>query len=50
MRGVEPVTALVFVLTLEDAKWFRKSHQMEAFLGLTPRWDQGRLKGSRRTG
>ena len=35
IRGVGP--ALAFVLTLEDAKWFRKSHELGAFLGLTPR-------------
>ncbi len=48
MRGVGRVTALAFVLTLKNAKWFRKSHQMGAFGGLTPR--RGRLKGPRRTG
>ncbi|MCH7805429.1 MAG: transposase [Acidobacteria bacterium] len=43
IRGVGPVTAMAFVLTLKDAKWFRTSHEMGAFLGRTPRWDQDRL-------
>lgn len=38
--GVGPVTALAYVLSLEDPARFRKSRQVGAFLGLTPRRDQ----------
>ncbi len=38
--GVGPVTALAFVLTIEDPDHFTKSRQVGAFLGLTPRRDQ----------
>ena len=38
--GVGPVTALAYVLSLEDPKRFGKSRQVGAFLGLTPRRDQ----------
>lgn len=38
--GVGNLTALVFVLTLEDPKRFKKSRSVGAFLGLTPRRDQ----------
>ncbi len=38
--GVGPVTALAFVLTIDDPRRFRKSRQVGAFLGLTPRRDQ----------
>lgn len=34
--GVGPVTALAFVLTIEDAKKFRKSRSVGAYLGLRP--------------
>lgn len=37
IRGVGPVTALCFVLTLEDARRFRKSRSVGEFLGLCPR-------------
>ena len=36
VRGVGPLTALAFVLTLEDPKRFRKSRAVGAYLGLTP--------------
>jgi transposase len=35
--GVGPITALAFVLTLEDPSRFRQSRQVGAYLGLTPR-------------
>lgn len=35
--GVGPVTALAFLLTLEDRHRFKKSRSVGAFLGLTPR-------------
>lgn len=35
--GVGPLTALAFILTLEDAKRFRNSRQVGAFVGLVPR-------------
>lgn len=38
--GVGPVTALTFVLTIEDPARFSKSRQIGSFLGLTPRRDQ----------
>jgi transposase len=40
VRGVGPITALSFVLTLEDGGRFRRSRQVGAYLGLTPRQDQ----------
>ena len=38
--GVGPVTALTYVLTIEDPNRFRKSRMVGAYLGLTPRRDQ----------
>ncbi len=38
--GVGPVTALAFILTIEDPHRFTKSRQVGAFLGLTPKRDQ----------
>jgi transposase len=38
--GVGPVTALAYVLTLEDNTRFEKSRDVGPFLGLTPRRDQ----------
>jgi transposase len=38
--GVGPLTALSYVLTLEDPARFSKSRQVGPFLGLTPRRDQ----------
>nr|WP_319492554.1 IS110 family transposase [uncultured Desulfobacter sp.] len=38
--GVDPITALAFVLTIEDPHRFTKSRQVGAFLGLTPKRDQ----------
>jgi transposase len=38
--GVGPVTALTYVLTLEDPARFSKSRQVGPFIGLTPRRDQ----------
>ncbi len=40
VRGVGPITALAYVLTLEDAHRFGRSRQVGAYLGLTPRQDQ----------
>jgi transposase len=40
IKGVGPITALAFVLTLEDPKRFQKSREVGAFLGLIPRRDQ----------
>ena len=40
IKGVGPVTALAFVLILEDPERFSKSRQVGSFLGLTPRRDQ----------
>jgi transposase len=36
VRGVGPLTALTFVLTLEDPKRFQKSRAVGAYLGLAP--------------
>jgi transposase len=38
--GVGPVTALAFVLTIEDPKRFGRSRVVAAYLGLVPRRDQ----------
>lgn len=38
--GVGPITALAYVLTLEEPHRFEKSRSAGAFLGLTPRRDQ----------
>ena len=40
IKGVGPVTALAFVLTLEEPERFEKSRSVGAYLGLTPRRDQ----------
>lgn len=40
VTGVGPLTALAYILTLEDPKRFFKSRQVGAYLGLTPRRDQ----------
>jgi len=40
VAGVGPITALSFVLILEDPNRFAKSREVGCFLGLTPRRDQ----------
>lgn len=40
VRGVGALTALAFVLTLEQPEFFRKSRDVGAYLGLVPRRDQ----------
>lgn len=40
VSGVGPVTALCYILTIEDPSRFSKSRQLGPFLGLTPRRDQ----------
>lgn len=40
IAGVGPLTALCFMLTLEDPKRFRTSRSAGVFVGLTPRQDQ----------
>jgi transposase len=40
VHGVGPLTSLAFVLTLEDPRRFRRSRDVAAFLGLTPRQRQ----------
>lgn len=40
VKGVGPLTAIAFVLTLEDPNKFDKSRQVGPCLGLTPRRDQ----------
>jgi transposase len=40
INGVGSLTALAYVLTLEDASRFKKSREVGAFLGMTPRRDQ----------
>lgn len=40
VTGVGLITALCFVLTIEDPSRFTKSRQIGPFLGLTPRRDQ----------
>lgn len=39
IRGVGPVTALAFVLLIEDPRRFRKSREVGAYFGLVPRLD-----------
>jgi len=40
VNGVGPITALAFILTLEDPARFRKSREVGPVLGLVPRKDQ----------
>lgn len=40
VQGVGPVTALAYVLTLEEPRRFTKSRMVGPYLGLTPRRDQ----------
>lgn len=40
IRGVGPVTALAYVLTIEESSRFKKSRTAGAFLGLTTKRDQ----------
>jgi transposase len=40
VKGVGTLTALAFVLTIEDPKRFRKSRDVGPYLGLVPRQDQ----------
>ncbi len=40
VTGIGPVTALAYVLTIEDPSRFSKSRTVGAYLGLTPRRDQ----------
>jgi len=40
VQGVGPVTALAYVLTVEDPSRFAKSRMVGPYLGLTPRRDQ----------
>jgi transposase len=40
VEGIGPLTALTFVLTLEDPYRFEKSRSVEAYLGLVPARDQ----------
>jgi transposase len=45
IAGVGPLTALAFILTIEDPGRFRRSRAVGAYLGLTSRQDQsGELK------
>ena len=42
VKGVGPLTALCYVLTLEDPHRFRRSRAVAAYLGLCPRqWESG---------
>lgn len=40
VAGVGPITAMAYVLTIEDPSRFSKSRMVGAYLGLTPRRDQ----------
>jgi transposase len=45
--NIGPVTAAAFVATLDEARRFRRAHQVEAYLGLVPgEWSTG--EGQRR--
>lgn len=49
VRGVGPITALTFVLTLEDHARFRRSRSVGAWVGLVPaREDSGKLQPQKR--
>jgi len=42
IKGVGPITALAFVLTIDDPKRFERSRDVGAYLGLRPkRWQSG---------
>lgn len=40
IKGVGPITALTYILTLEDPHKFTRSRQVGSYLGLVPRRDQ----------
>ncbi len=40
ISGIGPLTALAYVLTIEDPTRFKKSRMVGAFIGLTPKRDQ----------
>lgn len=40
IRGVGPLTALAFVLTIEDPRRFKRNRDVAAYLGLVPRQSQ----------
>lgn len=40
IKGVGPLTALAFILTIESPERFQNSRQIGSYLGLTPRRDQ----------
>ncbi|MFN0205625.1 MAG: IS110 family transposase [Planctomycetota bacterium] len=40
VAGVGPLTSLAFILTIDDAKRFKKSRDVSAFIGLTPKRQQ----------
>jgi transposase len=42
--GVGPITALTFVLTIDDAGRFKRTRDVGAFLGLVPRRDQSGMR------
>lgn len=49
VTGVGPLTALCYVLTLEDPHRFRRSRAVAPYLGLCPReWASGERQGQRR--
>jgi transposase len=43
VEGIGPLTALTFVLTMEDHHRFEKSRSVGAYLGLVPTRDQSDL-------
>jgi len=44
VAGVGPLTALTYVLTIEDPRRFRKSREVGPYLGLTPRQRQSGVR------
>jgi transposase len=49
VRGVGPITALAFILTLEDHRRFRRSRSVGPFIGLVPaREDSGQSRPQKR--
>ena len=40
IRGIGPITALCFILTIEDPEYFERPRDVGAYLGLVPKRDQ----------
>ncbi|MFQ5506123.1 MAG: transposase [Planctomycetota bacterium] len=47
IRGVGPITAMTFLVTLDDPRRFRSSRQVAAYLGLVPKLRESGDTGAR---